>query len=486
MRASWIRTVCCLGVVTVVLLGASAHAVDLRANLCAWGDPTCNRCVPDVASAVNALRGHGDVQGFYPLGDPVTLSNHWQGIQRLMVGGARYLAISQSGSTKAFSVVEMGSRDASGARLRSNKLVANQSYPATLPPSSDRVIRDEWLPSTLPYTHQGGMQAVGSVLAVPLEESATGDLARVLFYDLSNPAQPVLLPTSRAAMTGEAGTASVARLADGRFLLIIGRADANNLEFYLSTTSDLRSPTNDFTRLDTWNEAELRSVLSNDSEFANYQNLNLVAQCDGALFLVGTHLNFSTGQDWVDAHRLTAEGDNFILTKVAKRHLTCSYPSPGYDSGTNRHCNLDAAGGVYVDPHGQLFVYGTEHDNDGPGGTVKMMEFRPTFPNPGCDTDIQKAFVELYDDSNFSDRGLMIDYADAGKENYANFSSIEGFNDKASSIRYCIPSGWRFRLYEHSSYGGGYRELRGTGSVNLNNVAFGDKGSSGRFVYLGY
>ncbi len=482
MRMKHIRG---LSLLVTVLAGASAHAVDLRPKQCAWGAEDCNRCVPNVASAVHGLRDHGDVLGFFPLGDPVSLSNHWQGIQRLALGDARSLVISQSGLTKAFSVVEMGSRDAGGARFRSNRLAPNQSYPATPPPSSDRTIADVWLPSSLSYTHQGGLQAVGRFLAVPLEQSTTGANARVVFYDVGNPAQPVLLATSQAGMTQEAGTASLAKLADGRFLLIIGRADANNLEFYLSSATDLRLDGNTFQLVDTWNESELHSTFG-DTEFANYQNLNLVSQCDGALFLVGTHLDSTTGQDWVDAHRVTAEGDNIVITKVAKQHLYCGYPSPGYDSGTNRHCNLDAAGGVYVDPSGQLLVYGTEHDNDGPYGSVKMMEFRPVFPNPGCTSDIQQAFVELYDDSDFSDRGLMIDYPDAGKENYASFNNTEGFNDKASAIRYCIPPGWRFRLYEHSSYGGSYKQFGGQGATNLGTLGFGDKGSSGRFVYLGY
>jgi hypothetical protein len=237
--------------------------------------------------------------------------------------------------------------------------------------------------------------------------------------------------------------------------------------------------------LDNWNEGELRSSIG-DWEFGNYQNLNLVTQCDGTLFLVGTHLNSYNREDWIDLFRLSEEYGQTVITKVAKKHLYCGYPSPGYDSGTNRQCNLDAAGGVYVDPSGQLIVYGTEHDNDGPNGSVKMMEFRSTFPNPGCDSDINRAFVEFYDDSNFSDRGLMVDYPDYGKEQYSNFSYVEGFTDKTSAVRYCLPYGWRARIYEHSNFGGSYRELSGRGSLNLNNVSFGDKTSSMRFLYLGY
>ncbi|WP_043392719.1 hypothetical protein [Archangium violaceum] len=378
----------------------------------------------------------------------------------------------------------MGSRNTEGARFRSNRLAPNVSYPATPPPSSDRAIADAWF-SDMDYTHAGGMQASGSLLAVPLESSPSGENGRVVFYDMATPWRPVRLPVNQWGQTQEAGTASLAKLSDGRFLLILGRAHANNLEFYRSTGGDLRSTDAGFVPLDNWNEGELRSAIG-DREFGNYQNLNLVTQCDGSLFLVGTHLNSATGEDWIDLFRLTEESGQVVITKVAKKHLYCGYPSPGYDSGTNRQCNLDAAGGVYVDPWGQLIVYGTEHDNDGPGSSVKMMEFRATFPNPGCDSDINRAFVELYDDSDFSDRGLMIDHPDYTQENYSNFSSIEGFNDKASAVRYCLPSGWRARLYEHSNFGGSYRELSGRGSLNLNNVSFGDKTSSMRFLYLGY
>lgn len=475
-----IRTLGGLGLLATCLTGGSAFAQWMGAA-CGWGADDCNRCVPDAVAAVNGLRDHGDVLGFFPLGDPVTLSNHWQGIQRLPGAGGRYLAVSHSGTTKAFTVVEMGSRNTEGARFRSNRLEPDVSYPATPPPGSDQAIADVWF-WDMSYTHSGGMQASGNLLAVSLESSGNG---RVIFYDLATPWSPVRLPVSQLGQTAEVGTASLAKLSEGRFLLIIGRANANNLEFYRSTETNLRSATVGFTWLDNWNEGELRSTLG-DWEFGNYQGLNLITQCDGTLFLAGTHLNSYTGEDWIDLFRLTEEYGQTVLTKVAKRHLYCGYPSPGYDSGTNRHCNLDAAGGVYVDPWGQLLVYGTEHDNDGPSGSVKMMEFRSTFPNPGCDSDINRAFVELYDDSDFSDRGLMIDSADYAKENYSNFSYHEGFNDKTSAVRYCLPYGWRARLYEHASFGGGYRELNGSGSLNLNNVSFGDKTSSVRFLYLGY
>lgn len=451
--------------------------------VCAWGQPDCNRCVPDAAASVNNLRDHGDVLGFYPQGDPVTSANHWQGIQRLAVGDGRYLAVSQSGSARAFHVVEMGSRNTTGARLRSNRLTPGLNYPDTGPPGSDRVVLETALPAGMSYNHAGGMQSVGKLLAVPLE-GGSNPRGLALVYDLGNPQAPLLLNASRYSDTAEAGTASLAKLNDGRFLLIIGRGNANTLEFYLSRGNIAdNNPTELFDPVDIWNEGELGSEIG-DWEFGNYQSLNLITQCDGSLFLVGTHKNALVGgEDWVDLFRLGTQGvSDAVITKVAKKHLYCGYPSPGASSGTQLQCNLDAAGGVYVDPAGQLIVYATEHDNDGPGGSVKMMEFRSIFPNANCGSDIQQAFVELYDDSDFSDRGLTIDYPDRNLEDYSNFKRIEGFNDKTSAVRYCIPPGHFFRLYDDTGFRDNYRDFYGSGSVILNQSGFSDKASSGRFL----
>jgi hypothetical protein len=475
-----------LSALAALLLSGTAFAFPLTGAVCAGTTADCNACVSNAVSAVNSLRDHGDVMGFFPIGDPVSMTSHWQGIQRLSVAGGRYMAVSQSGSNRAFTVVHMESRDSgTGLRFRSNRLKVDAHYPATAPSGWDRSVHDEVLPWHLPYSHSGGMQASGNILAVSLESAPSGYNGQVVLYDLSTPTAPRLLPVSRVGTSTEAGTASLAKLSDGDFLLILGRRDANNLEFYRSSSGDLHQSTTTFQLLDHWNEGELRSTLG-DFEFGNYQNLNLLTQCDGTLFLAGTHRNDVTQEDWIDLYQLSEESGQVVITKVARRHLYCGYPSPGYSGGSTTHCNLDAAGGLYVAPDGQLIVYGTEHDNDGPSGSVKMMEFRSTFPNSSCSSTINEAFVELYDDSNFSDRGLMIDYRDYSLERYSNFRNVEGFTDKASAVRWCLPWGWRFRLYEHDTYGGSYKEFQGSGSLNLNNVGFGDKASSGRFVYVGY
>jgi hypothetical protein len=162
---------------------------------------------------------------------------------------------------------------------------------------------------------------------------------------------------------------------------------------------------------------------------------------DGTLFLIGTHENsvIGVGEDWTDLYRVTnGTGSNVVITKVGKKHLYCSYPSPGAGSSQENHCNLDAAGGVYIDPNRQLLLYGTEHDNAGPESTVRFMEFRSITPNPDCAIDINSAWVELYDDSDFTDRGFMIDFPDHDLENCADYDRLEGFEDKASAVRWLV------------------------------------------------
>jgi hypothetical protein len=461
---------------------------------CDWGSDDCNPCVTDAVDAVNRLRSHGDVLGFHMNGAPdVTHGKHWQGVQRLMSGSGRYLAISRSlpdeETDVSFVIVDMASRDAGGQRFRSNRLDPDRFFEFTPPPLEDGIAAV--VPHETGFDHAGGMQLAGNVLAVPFEG---GGASKVVLYDLATPLAPVRLANEvdHTSLAAEAGTASLAKLADGRFLLIIGRADANILDFYVSRGTDVR--TTGFDRFDTWDEDELESELCDDDddcdeEFGNYQNVNLLPQCDGGLYLVGTHKNSITTEDFIDLYRIeNGSGAEVRIVKVAKHHLTCGY------GGVN-HCDFDAAGGIYVDPAGQLLLYGTEHDNDGPldvaplcsgaACSVKLEEFRPV-PHATCD-HIRDAWVELYDDHDFGDRSLMIDFVDRAHRDYRNYDRAEGFEDKASSVRWCLPVGATYRLWEDKEpCGGSYRDLVGTGQLesiaDLDDVSFGDATSCSEWL----
>jgi hypothetical protein len=489
----------------VVSCGSAwAQAPTLTGKVdCAWGSADCNRCVVDVVDSFARLRSHGDILGFHMNGaEDVQVDHHWQGIQRLTSTGARHFAISRSVSdddeTTEFVTVEMGSRNAEGLRFRSNRLDPDRDNFATPPPLEDGIVLEH--PRDQDFKHAGGIQLLGNILAVPVERGATIDpgppptvtdpgASKVFFYDMSDPVAPdPIHQLDHSNLSNQAGAAFLSRLADNRILLGVGRADSNVLDFYVSTGSDIRAPGFDFVHFDTWDEDELIGL---DSEFGNYQSINLVTQCDGSLFLVGTHENTltQTGEDFADAFLLTnGPGSDAVIEKKAIQHLVCG------NRGVN-HCNLDAAGGVYVDPAGQMYIYGTEHDNDGPldgvypcSGSlcsVKLEEFRP-IPHAEC-SRIGNAWVELYDDHGFGDRSLMIDFVDRNLEDYTNYDRAEGFEDKASSARWCLPPGVTYRLWEDKEdCGGDPLDLVGTGVLeeiaNFDNVGFGDKASCSEWL----
>ena len=291
---------------------------------CAWGSADCNACVADPVWSVQRLRSHGDAMGFHMNGTPdVDLLHHWQGVQRLMGAGGRYVAISRSledeSTDVSFVVVEMASRDLDALRFRSNRLDPSWPIALTAPRVRDKVVRT--MPHEAGFLHAGGVQSLGNVLAVPFEK---GPGSKVVFYDLTDPEHPVRLANEvdHTPLADEAGTATLAKLANGHFLLVIGRSDAVWLDFYVSTGTDLR--TTDYTWFDTWHEDELTG---DDSKFGNYQNLSFVAGCGGTLFMVGTHRSSVAGfgDDFVDLFTVTnGLGDDVAIHKVAKKQLICS------------------------------------------------------------------------------------------------------------------------------------------------------------------
>ena len=450
----------------------STPSVSLTGDTgCNWGDGDCNLCVSDVRSAFNGLRTHGDISGFHMnSASDVSLSKHWQGVQRLQAGSGRYMVVSRSGKNVSFVVAHMQSRNGTGERYRSNRLAYNLDHRYTAPPWNDGVVAE--IASDAGYDHSGGIQVIGDVLAVPLENGST---SRVVFWDMSVPSNPQRLyhlELSSSAVysdVGHAGAVAVTKIQDGRYVVAVAGYDARKADFYVSSTTDLRDTSTTFTRFH-----------SRTSGLPNpYQTINFVNQCDGKIFLVGTHGSNFGGADKVEWCQISGGSSGVTLSGCQNQHMYCNYRS---SNGADTHCNFVAAAGVYVSPSRKVLLYSTEHDNDGPGGSVKFEEFRNEFPQ-SCPT-INDAWVELYDDDTFRDRGLMIDYVDRNKRNYENYDNAEDFEDRASSAKWCIPPGWRYRLYKDKNHcGGSYRDLVGSGSEdNLKDISFGDDASCSRWL----
>lgn len=524
------RPVCTISVLlAVVLLAGWTSLQPTRAS----GGPSVaspsTPCAPEVERQFRSLKHHGEALGFH-LGaatpDP-TFEKHYQGIQRLPGPGTPYFFVSKNGNPTNpvgteeeghLLVVQFGSRDEDGERLRSNRLRRGAETEETPPPSQDEVIWDiSFDEPGWAYGHVGGMQTYGDVLAVPLEKPMHDSLptGKVVFFDVSDPTFPVSL--FEVPVNHNAGTAALTRLPDGRFLLAVGGA-ADNIELrtYISSSRDLRDPAMTFSPFYVWYKEQLPSG-EWPTGGEGHQTLNFINDCDGTLYLVGTNSDAVPGtgsDDYVHLYRVELNApdpisdptqNRFELHYLRKQHIYC-------ESAGGTLCSLRAAGGAYVSPGGELILYATEHDNDGPGGTVRMGEFRHLemfhFSSPawapsadaggpysvpegasvlldGTQTrsPFAQAWAELYDDDTWNDRSVVLDYADRALENWEEFDRLDDFTDRASSARWAAPVGCDIVLYEHDGYTGDSYTLRGDGTVrSIHDLgSFGDDASSARF-----
>ena len=459
---------------------------------CAWGSADCNACVADPVWSVQHLRSHGDAMGFHMNGTPdVDLLHHWQGVQRLMGAGGRYVAISRSleheSTDVSFVVVEMASRDLDALRFRSNRLHPSWPIALTAPRVRDKVVR------TMP--HEAGFLHAGGVQSLATSWQCRSRRARGRRWCSTTSPIPSIRKAGQQVdhtpLADEAGTATLAKLANGHFLLVIGRSDAVWLDFYVSTGTDLR--TTDYTWFDTWHEDELTG---DDSKFGNYQNLSFVAGCGGTLFMAGHSPELRRRfrrRLRRSVHGDQRPGDDVAIHKVAKKKLTCgaiviSMLPAGYTSIPAGSCTYTERRTTMTEcptTGGATALSPSRHECAGPACSTEFAEFRPV-PHDSCAT-IEDAWVELYSDSGFGGRSLMIDFVDRTLEDYSDLDHAEDFGDEASSVRWCLPHGAAVRLWGNAGpCDGSHRDLVGDGTFHdisdLGSVGFGDTASCVKWI----
>jgi len=198
------------------------------------------------------------------------------------------------------------------------------------------------------FPHPGGIQAVGSLVAVGTDNDQGPSLVR--FIDVAVPKEPRELHHLNIARSfADAEEVGITRLIDGpmkgRYALVVGASDNTRLTFYLSNQANLESPQTRFEMLAEWKQGPGKKTLP------NYQALQFVTQCDGQLFLVGSFkTSFIFGDDYLDVYRLDLpKGKSEIkMTQVLRKHMICN------------HCSLRAGGGLFIEPtNGDLHFYGT-------------------------------------------------------------------------------------------------------------------------------
>lgn len=527
--------------------------------------------VADAVTQFSSLSRRPDGLGFDIGASPdPEACKHYQGMARVHApDGTPYMLISRSGNHVTaicpfadddpgnLLVVEMGSRERTAERLRSNRLARGWSlvnpdpddatFWPTPPDRRDRVVTTITFDGTggwPDYGHPGGMQLVDqNVLAVAMETPyADAPENRILFIDVSDPTSPTLLSHFDPPDPGggfKAGLLGVVAIRDQageccQYLMAVTGGSNTRLRFYRSLpndgdATDLRLPSLQWEEVGRFTESEIESCLGADWHTGigdAHQMLNFVRQgsLDGPLFLMGARndTKFLPADDMVDLYRVNLTGPgqpdpSCPLTHEDTRHLT-SYPyMGGGDSAI-----FAAAAGVYVSPAGELLLYATEYENDGPDrqeadgsrgevNTVRFGEWRhhsvvrpgsPTLrPTATVDGPVQvdegatvlltgtaapartQAWIQLYEDDDAgpsvpgafdSDQWIVVDYPDRDADDFDDFRKILYFNNEAGSWRWFAPQGCTIYANDYAVGVDGFpgpdsHVLEGTGAVVVNN-----------------
>jgi len=540
--------------------------------------------VPDVIDQFNNINQRPDGLAF-GLGDSPTpkLTKHYQGIVRKTGPGTPYLFVSRNGNRAPLSecltfddpstcfsdqpanviVVRMGSRDTSGERLRSNRLVKDweiaqfdrfgQINPWPTPPDPlDAVVttvyfdgQGDW-PN---YGHAGGMQLVGDVLAVPLSHPYDPLLPenRIVLIDVSDPTAPRLLSALDPASGPEFEAGQVAltpvRNSSGvglRYVLLVTGKDNRDVRLYRSRSTvpgDPTGPTDlkwtcpedpdpddppctplawDFLR--SWTSDQLPAWPTEGSQ--SHQMFNFVRQgsLTGPLFLIATRnvesvYAFGDGTDLIYLYQVHVnefgDPDEALLTFTTRKPVATNAIGGAGDTS-----HFTGSTGVYVSPSGELIIYASQHNAEGPfertasgdrgpRRTVRFGEWRhiemvrrnsPTL-TPGVETPgsfavdegssvtlsargraaATKAWIQLFqetgagltDDAEDNPVWLIVDYDDWPKDDFNDFVKLLWtFNDEARSWRWFAHPACALQAIEHtaddSNYPGRTRTLDGS------------------------
>jgi hypothetical protein len=382
--------------------------------------------LPRVVEQFEALTERPDPLGFFPTDSPdATSCKHYQSMVRVNgADGVPYFVVSKSGiipdvpgpddqacgeflggtdDPGSLLVVRMGSRDRTGERLRSNRLVPDVDLADSAPSTSDHeiwTVQFDGVSGWPDYGHPGAMSKVDDVIALALESPYEAGLpaALVLFIDVSDPTAPHILNHFEPVEVGEhCGTLGVLKQADGTYLMVVTGGHNTTLYFYRGApiTSGIAAPLGSsnlgWTLIDTWEAAEgvrpggpgeplFVPLTSPDEVYLEdqwptdpaHQTLQFLQDAEtGTLYLAGARGKILFGDDLIDLYRMDFDGAEIRLKHITTSHKN-SHPSAEGNllNPFSNTANFAAASSFYVSPAGELIFYASSHDDDGAGGGI--------------------------------------------------------------------------------------------------------------------
>ncbi|HEX3726023.1 MAG TPA: hypothetical protein VHV08_07255, partial [Pirellulales bacterium] len=249
---------------------------------------TEDNLLSDVVAAVESVAGEGKVLTFDRGAAQIAAGGHFQGIQARYDAAAnrQVVFLSHDSATVAYLAIVEFAPDFNG----DGRLAHLHQFPS-----------DGALP---PLRHAGGIQLLGDILVVGLEDNQQKTRSEIQFWDTSalGHLAPLRHLTIRRHGEPKAKTAGAVGIIErmGDCLLAVANWDSRAIDFYLSNGKPLKDADCRFELSASWQvEKADRADWRPDAEFSTYQSVNLVSNANRDVFLAGFDTT-AAGRDYVD------------------------------------------------------------------------------------------------------------------------------------------------------------------------------------------
>jgi hypothetical protein len=219
------------------------------------------------------------------------------------------------------------------------------------------------------------------------------------------------------------------------------------------------------------------------------------------LYLAGARGKFGSDDNSLDLYRVDCETPLCDFGEIRMKHVRTRHHKYTPNAGGGKLVNFAAASTFYVSPTSDLLFYATEHDNDGPDGTIKAGEYRhifiahddsPTFAPTaivggpyevyeGSSVTLSgstappttRPFIQLFDElhlqNRFAGRCAVVDYPDYVLDDFDNLPLFEsGFYGQIRSWNWFAPVGCTIVATAKNAFDPSViqtKTLKGTGRV---------------------
>ncbi|GAA0877615.1 hypothetical protein GCM10009119_05830 [Algoriphagus jejuensis] len=183
-----------------------------------------------------------------------------------------------------------------------------------------------------PMKHAGGIQLADGYLAVGIEDNSAKDKSEVHIYQIDGSEiqeKPNwVIYRKGEVMRATAGSVGIVR-EQNELLVAVGDWDSKNLDFY---HIDLKAPGSSLiTPFATVETKRLPRADWIDDSWHSYQNINLIRDDDGKLYLVGMGVD-EKEQNVADLYEVVMNDDGCVLKKVSSRTFQ-SDPAVSFRAG---------------------------------------------------------------------------------------------------------------------------------------------------------